>query len=219
MQKFVITGTNRGIGLEFCRQLAARGDHVVATCRRSSPPLAALGLEVVEGIDVTDPNDVARLAEHLHGVEVDVLINNAGIMETDSLEDLDFDALRRQFEVNSLGPLRVTRALSANLHSGSRVVIVTSLMGSMSDNRSGGYYGYRMSKAAVNAAGVSLAHDLEARRIPVVMVHPGMVATEMTGGRGISVEESTCGMLERIDTLTLSKSGSFWHSDGQQLKW
>jgi len=219
MQRILITGTSRGIGLEFCRQITTRGDEVTAVCRKPTPALEALGVQVIEGIDVADQDDVARLAEELHGVELDAVINNAGILIPDTLEDVEFESLRRQFEVNSLGPLRVTRALLENMHAGSRVAIVTSLMGSMADNGSGGYYGYRMSKAAVNAAGVSLARDLVAREIPVMMMHPGMVATEMTGGRGIAVEESTRGMLERLDAATLSQSGCFWHSDGRQLKW
>lgn len=219
MRKVVITGSNRGIGLEFCRQLAVRGEEVIAVCRRTSPDLVQLGVQIVEGVDVSNADDVARMAEELHGVEVDLLINNAGILEADTLSDLDYDALRRQFEVNSLGPLQVTRALIGHLRPGSEVVIVTSLMGSMSDNRSGGYYGYRMSKAAVNAAGVCLACDLESLDIPVVLLHPGMVATEMTGGRGIDVEESVAGMLERIDHMSMRRTGTFWHSDGTQLKW
>jgi NAD(P)-dependent dehydrogenase (short-subunit alcohol dehydrogenase family) len=106
-----------------------------------------------------------------------------------------------------------------NLGAGSKIAIVTSLMGSMTDNTSGGSYAYRMSKAAVNAAGVSLACDLRQRRIPVVMLHPGMVATAMTGGRGVPVEESVRGLLDRIDELTLEDSGSFRHADGRVLPW
>jgi NAD(P)-dependent dehydrogenase (short-subunit alcohol dehydrogenase family) len=219
MQRIVITGANRGIGLEFCRQLAARGAEVFAVCRRASPGLAALEVKIIEDIDVADPKAVKHMADALQGVEVDVLINNAGILEADTLSDLDYDALRRQFEVNSLGPLRVTRALLENLQSPSQVVIVSSLMGSMSDNHSGGYYGYRMSKAAANAAGVSLARDLNPVDVSVSIVHPGMVATEMTGGRGIGVEESVTGMLEHIDKMSLSRTGEFWHANGTELKW
>lgn len=217
--RVLVTGANRGIGLEFARQLAARGDDVVVTCRSSSPELDALGVQIIDGIDVGVDDSAARLADALDDPPLDLLINNAGILIADSLDDLDWDALRRQFEVNSLGPLRVTRTLRSHLRDGAKVAIVTSLMGSMADNGSGGYYGYRMSKAAVNMAGVSLARDLAPREIPVVLLHPGMVSTEMTGGRGIDVEVSVRGLLERIDALTLEESGTFWHTDGRRLEW
>ena len=129
-------------------------------------------------------------------------------------------SIRRQFEVNSLGPLRVTRALLGRLVDGSKVGIVSSLMGSMTDNSSGGHYGYRMSKAAVNAAGVSLSHDLRPRGIAVAILHPGMVQTEMTGRRGIPPEESVRGLLRLLDELTLERSGTFWHAPtGRELPW
>jgi len=217
--RVLITGANRGIGLEFARQLTARGDDVVVTCRSSSPELDALGVQIIEGIDVGVDDSAARLADAIDGPPLDLLINNAGILVADSLEDLDWDALRRQFEVNSLGPLRVTRALRSHLRDGAKVAIVTSLMGSMADNGSGGYYGYRMSKAAVNMAGVSLARDLASREIPVVLLHPGMVATEMTGGRGIDVDASVKGLLARLDALTMDDTGTFWHTDGRRLEW
>ena len=215
----LVTGANRGIGLEFVRQLAARGDTVHGACRKSSPELDGLGVRVLEGVDVASDEQVASLAERLEGVDLDLLVNNAGILERGGLEDLEWESLRRQLEVNSLGPLRVTRALLPNLGPGSRVAILTSLMGSIADNGSGGYYGYRMSKAAVNAAGVSLARDLAPRSIPVFLLHPGMVATEMTGGRGIDVETSVTGLVERLDSLTPEESGTFWHTDGRELPW
>jgi len=219
VSRYLVTGANRGIGLELCRQLAARGDEVVAVCRGESDELDRLGLRVEAGVDVSDDESVARLVDRLDGLPLDVLVNNAGILENVGLEALDLESVRRQFDVNAVGTLRVTRALLDNLGAESRVAIVTSLMGSMSDNTSGGSYGYRMSKAAVNAAGVSLARDLEPRRIAVAILHPGMVRTEMTGYRGIPVEESARGLLERIDGLTLENSGTFWHADGRTLPW
>lgn len=219
MSHHVVTGANRGIGLELCRQLADRGDEVVAACRRPSRELEALGVRIEAGVDVAEPDCVADLAGRLSGTPVDVLINNAGILERVGLDDLDFASVRRQFEINSLGPLRVTRALLGNLRAGSKVAVLSSLMGSMTDNTSGGSYGYRMSKAAVNAAAVSLAHDLRPRGIAVAILHPGMVRTDMTGNRGIPVEESARGLLARIDALTLDDSGTFWHADGRILPW
>ena len=219
MSLYVVTGAGRGIGLELCRQLRERGETVVAACRRTGPELASLGCEVVDGIEVTDDASVARLAAALGGRRVDVLVNNAGILSRESLDELDFDRMRRQFEVNALAPLRVTRALLPNLGEGSKVAIITSRMGSIADNGSGGYYGYRMSKAAVNMAGVSLARDLRGRGIAVLLLHPGMVATEMTGGTGIPVQESAANLIARIDSLGLEQSGSFHHADGQPLPW
>ena len=219
----LVTGGNRGIGLELCRQLAARGDQVIATCRRSSPELDRLGVEVVNGIDVRERASIASLAEQVAHRPLDLLINNAGILSHESLDSMDAKAIDRiedQFHVNALGPLLVTQALLANLHEGSKVAILTSRMGSIADNTSGGAYGYRMSKAAVNAAGVSLARDLAARGVAVCILHPGYVRTDMTGGRGlIDADESAAGVLQRIDGLTLETTGSFWHANGEELPW
>lgn len=219
MATFLVTGSNRGIGLELCRQLAARGDDVIAVCRESSGELDALDVRVIDGIDVATSDGVGQLAKALGGAQIDVLINNAGILRRDSLDDIDFDAMREQFEVNALGPLRVTRALLGHLHEGSRVAIVTSRMGSIADNSSGGYYGYRVSKTAVNMIGVSLARDLEKQGIVVGLLHPGMVATEMTGGQGIDPVDSARGLLARIDEMSIDKTGGFWHAEGYALPW
>ncbi len=128
--------------------------------------------------------------------------------------------MRRQFEVNSLGPLRVTAALRGNLGQGSKVAIVTSRMGSIEDNTSGGRYGYRMSKAAVNMAGRSLANDLKDRGVAVAILHPGFVRTEMTGHQGlIDPPESAAGLIARIDELTLETTGGFWHANGEIIPW
>ena len=219
MKTVLVSGANRGIGLELCRQLAARGETVVAVCRCSSDALRDTGVEVIEGVDVTAPESVAQLARRLDGRRMDWLINNAGVLGRDSLEDLDFEAIEWQFRVNAVGPLRLTRALLPLLGEGSAVGIVTSRMGSIGDNTSGGYYGYRMSKAAVNMAGASLAKDLASRKIAVALLHPGMVATDMTGGNGVPVEHAARGLIERMDELTIDSSGSFWHAEGQMLPW
>jgi len=216
----VVTGANRGIGLEFARQLKARGATVVAVCRRSSPELDALGVRVESGFDVTEPAAWSRLAERLAHDEIDLLIQNAGMLVGDSLEDLALDKVRAQFELNAIAPLFLTRALAPRLHSGAKVALITSRMGSIGDNGSGGYYGYRMSKAALNAAGVSLAHDLGPRGIAVVMLHPGSVRTGMTGGQGmIDADESVRALLQRIDELRLETTGRFLHHNGDVLPW
>ncbi len=220
MSTAVITGANRGIGLELARQLAARGDNVVAACRSASDELRDLGAEIVEGVDVATTDGVRRLADAVSDRTVDLLINNAGILSKETLDDLDLDRIRRQLEVNSLGPLRTTAALLPSMEKGSKIALVTSRMGSIDDNTSGGSYGYRMSKAALNMAGKSLAEDLKDRGIAVAILHPGFVRTDMTGGEGfIDPAEAASGIIARIDELELSTSGGFWHSNGERLPW
>jgi len=219
MKTALVTGSNKGIGLELCRQLVNQNYRVIAACRRPSKALEETGASILSHIDVTDDHSVETMARHIHGQVLDLLVNNAGIATWETLSDLDFDNVRAQFEVNALGPLRVTRALLPNLHSGSKVAIITSRMGSIADNTSGGYYGYRMSKAAVNMAGASLAHDLHSRGIAVFLLHPGMVATDMTDAQGIPVSESAGNLLARISELNLKDSGRFIHANGESLPW
>jgi NAD(P)-dependent dehydrogenase (short-subunit alcohol dehydrogenase family) len=215
-----ITGASRGIGLELARQYRDRGDEVVAACRKGTDGLKKLSVEVVEKVEVTDDAAVARLVKAVGKRQVDVLVNCAGVLSSESLGDLDFDRMRHQFEVNSLGPLRVTAALRGNLGKGSKVAIVTSRMGSIEDNTSGGRYGYRMSKCAVNMAGRSLAHDLKDAGVAVAILHPGFVRTDMTGHQGlVDPPESAAGLIARIDELTLETSGGFWHANGERLPW
>ena len=220
MKTILLTGASRGIGLALARQYRDRGDNVVAACRKTTDGLTKLGVEVVEGVDVTEDTAVAHLVEAVGNRTVDVLINCAGVLSDESLTDLDFDRIRRQLEVNSLGPLRVTAALRSKLADGSKVAIITSRMGSIDDNTSGGRYGYRMSKAAVNMAGRSLAHDLKEAGVSVAILHPGFVRTDMTGHQGlVDPPESAAGIIARIDELSLEMSGGFWHANGEQLPW
>lgn len=220
MAKVVITGANRGIGLELARLFQARGDTVVAGCRSASPELVALGVRIQPDLDVADGASVRKFAAALGDEPIDVLVNNAGVLSRETLTDLDEDRIRRQLEVNTLGPLRVTAALRGKLRRGSKVAIVTSRMGSMADNTSGGMYGYRISKAAVNMAGVSLAQDLQPDGIAVALLHPGFVRTGMTGGNGqVDPDEAAAGLAARIDALELATSGGFWHANGERLPW
>jgi NAD(P)-dependent dehydrogenase (short-subunit alcohol dehydrogenase family) len=219
MATVLITGANKGIGLELSRQLTERGDAVIALCRKASRELEALGVQVFEGVDVTDQAALEEVSRDLGDTRVDVLINNAGIFENETFDDLDFDRIRRQFEVNALGALRVTSVLQNHLSKGSKIIILTSRMGSIDDNGSGSYYGYRMSKAALNMAGVNLAHDFRGKGIAVAILHPGMVATEMTGRNGIPASEAAQGLIARIDELQLGDSGGFWHANGERLPW
>jgi NAD(P)-dependent dehydrogenase (short-subunit alcohol dehydrogenase family) len=138
----------------------------------------------------------------------------------ESIDNMDFEGIERQYAVNAMGPLRVTHALLPKLSRGSKLALITSRMGSIADNTSGSRYGYRMSKAALNAAGVSLAHDLRPREIAVAILHPGWVQTEMTGKTGhVTADQSATMLLERIDGLTLESSGTFWHANGDVLPW
>ncbi len=216
----IVTGANRGIGLELARQLQARGATVVAVCRRNSPALDALGVRVETGVDVTEPAAWSGLAERFANEEIDLLIHNAGMLAGDSFDDVGPEAVRAQFELNAVAPLFLTKALAPRLRKGAKVALITSRMGSIGDNGSGRYYGYRMSKAALNAAGASLAHDLAPRGVAVVMLHPGSVRTEMTGGHGaIEADESARGLLQRIDELRLETTGRFLHQNGEVLPW
>ena len=220
MSTALVTGANRGIGLELCRQLARRGTDVIAVCRAASSELTALGVRVEAGIDISDPKSIAELARRVASDKLDDLIANAGILRSDSLERIEFDRILEQFNVNALGALRTVHALLPSLNRGARVALITSRMGSIGDNSSGGYYGYRMSKAALNAAGVSLAHDLRPRDIAVAILHPGYVRTDMTGNSGgVEPRDAAAQLLARIDALTLSSSGHFWHANGETLPW
>ncbi len=219
MATVLVTGCNRGIGLELCRQLQARGDDVIGVCRNTNDDLQSLGVRVIDGVDVADDAGVAKLAEAIGDQKVDLLINNAGILRSDSLETVNYDDMLEQYRVNTIGPLRVTRSLLKNLDEGSKVGIVTSRVGSIEDNGSGNNYGYRCSKSAVNMVGMNLHHDLSPRGIAVMLLHPGLVATDMTRGTGISAEESATGLIARLDELSLATSGSFFHAEGYALPW
>ena len=222
-QTALITGSNRGIGLALCQQLQQNGFQVIATCRKRSKSLENLDVEIIENIEVSDQKSLLKLVKTLSNRHIDWLINNAGIANGMSLNDLgeeNISSCKRMFEVNSLGPLLTTQALINNLGKGSKVGIITSRMGSIEDNDSGGSYGYRMSKAAVNAAGKSLAIDLKPQGIAVAILHPGWVKTDMTGHGGlIDADESASGLIEHMKELNLENTGGFWHSNGEQLPW
>jgi NAD(P)-dependent dehydrogenase (short-subunit alcohol dehydrogenase family) len=220
MARVVIVGSNRGIGLEMARRAAGRGDKVVACCRSASDALRDLEVELVEGVDVTTEEGLQALAAGVGVDPIEVLVVVAGILRRVGLDELDLDTIREQFEVNAVGPLRVVHALRSRLGQGSRVGLVTSRMGSVADNTSGGHYGYRMSKAALNMAGKSLAVDLAEDGVAVALLHPGYVRTDMTGGQGfIDPEESAAGLWARMDELDAASSGTFWHMNGEVLPW
>lgn len=216
----VITGANRGIGLEMVKHYVAKKWDVYGLCRNSSDDLNQSGATVINKVDVGNPEALPLALNRLKDVKIDLLINNAGVLGRDSLKEWDPNTIEHQFRVNALGPLLVTQCFLEQLKKGSKVVHITSRMGSMSDNSSGGYYGYRMSKAALNAAGVSMANDLKEQGIVVALLHPGYVQTEMVSyGGDISADVAASKMIDRIEQLTLENSGSFWHSNGETLPW
>ena len=224
-QTFVVTGANRGLGLELCRQLNAAGASVVATAR--DPDAAAELRQVaparIEALDVTDPASVAAFAAALGETAVDVLINNAGMGGPGAgIAALDLDETARFFAVNSLGPLRVTQALLPHLQRGGRRTVgqISSNMGSIANNVQGGYYGYRASKTALNSLNRTLARELAGKGFVCVALHPGWVRTDMGGaGAPLSAEDSVRGLLRVVAGLTARHNGGFFDHTGAELPW
>ena len=227
MPSVLITGANRGLGLEFTRQYAADGWRVFAACR---DPAGARDLAAVEGavsaetLDVDDGPQVAALANKLSGQSIDVLINNAGIYGPKDVtrDTVVYDAWGQVFRTNAMSPLAVSAAFAANVAQGGQKKIITlsSIMGSIAENDSSGDFIYRSSKAAVNAVMKSLAGDLKSEGITVAVLHPGWVRPDM-GGPDASIEapESVTGMRAVIAGLKESDSGRFLNYDGTEIPW
>ena len=229
--QYVVTGANRGIGLEFVGQLTDRGDEVIATARR--PGKADELQELAEGadgaveiyqLDVTDQASVEGFADAIEGSSIDVLLNNAGVLHRGGgpKKGFDFEQIQKDFEVNAKGTLRVVQALLPMIQtSGSaKIVNITSKMGSLADNESGGSYAYRMSKCALNMATRSLAVDLQEEAITTFVIHPGWVKTRMGGENAlITTEKSVRNMLSRIDEAGPETSGRFLEWDGGDVPW
>jgi len=228
--RIVITGANRGIGLELARRYLERGDHVDAAVRNpeSAHDLAALaeragGRLRIFPCDVADDASVRAFATALGDVAVDVLLNNAGIMgKWSSLADLDFEDVTRTVNTNAVGTLRVTSALLPHLRRSSvrKVVNMSSRMGSVAENTDGGAYAYRMSKAALNMANKSMSIDLRGEGFTVVVLHPDWVKTDMGGPNApTSVEESVAGIVKLVDRISPDDSGGFFHFRGHTIPW
>lgn len=215
----VVTGANRGIGLELCRQLR-RTHKVLGVCREASPELKSLEVEVLSGADVKEASTPQKIKDYLGQEKIGLFIHNAGIFKKESLQEIDLDPIREQMEVNAFAPLRLTAELASQMQSPSKIVMITSRMGSIEDNTSGGYYGYRMSKAALNMAAKSLSLDLKDQKIGVYLFHPGFVRTGMTSQQGdIEADEAASRIIKKLDTLGLSETGRFYHSNGESLPW
>lgn len=218
MATVLVTGANRGIGLGFARAYAARGDRVLGTARRpgEAAELAAVAAGVL-ALDVTDDSSVAALAAEVAGETIDLLLNNAGTLVDDDLDSLDADDVLGQVDTNAVGVLRVTAALRHRLGEGAKVACISSVMGSIAENGSGGYYGYRASKAALNAIVKNLSIDLAP--VPVIAFHPGYVKTEMTGRGEIGPAESAAALVELIDRTGGAETGRFLDRHGRELPW
>jgi NAD(P)-dependent dehydrogenase (short-subunit alcohol dehydrogenase family) len=220
MANVVITGANRGIGLALAKTFKAQGDNVYALCRNSSEALAALEVEIVTGVDVANEQGIENMLKGLQGVSIDVLVCNAGILRDEWLGNINQQTILEQFEVNALAPLVVADALHNQLNAGGKVAMITSRMGSIADNGSGGRYGYRMSKAALNAASMSLAKDLANENISVGIYHPGYVQTDMVNhGGDISSDVCAGRLVGLINCLSIEETGVFKHSNGEVLPW
>lgn len=220
MKTAVITGANRGIGLALSKELASQGWEIIAICRSESDEIQDIATMIISGIDVTNQAHLQQAKKVIGNHKVDLLINNAGVLGDDQLGSIDYDSMRHQFEINTLAPLMVTETFLDNLVEDSKIANITSRMGSIADNDSGGRYGYRASKAALNAVGKSMGEDLKTRGIAVAQLHPGWVSTRMVNFNGlIETEESAKGLVKIIDELTLENTGSFWHTNGEELPW
>jgi NAD(P)-dependent dehydrogenase (short-subunit alcohol dehydrogenase family) len=216
----VITGANRGIGLAMAKVFKQQGDTVYALCRQTSDELETLDVNVVENVDVSSTQGLENMYQALKPVTINVLVCNAGILRDESLTQLNIDTIREQFEVNALAPLRVVNTLQDNLAAGAKVAMITSRMGSIADNGSGGRYGYRMSKAALNAASMSLSKDLAEREIAVGIYHPGYVQTDMVNyGGDINANEAATRLVGLMNELSMAETGAFKHSNGSVLPW
>jgi NAD(P)-dependent dehydrogenase (short-subunit alcohol dehydrogenase family) len=226
----VVTGSNRGFGLALCEALQDRGATVLAACRTSSPELASLEVEVVSGVDVGTDDGVEALGTVVDGRQLDLVLVNAGIVRSMGLDDLDVEGIREQIEVNAIGALRTVRAVVPALREGATICMISSLAGSIGDNGAGGEYGYRMSKAALNMAAVSLSHDLADRGVRVISVHPGRLATRNLDedGPGVRMPVSpdvappavaASELLDLLAGLSHDVSGVFLNRSGETIPW
>lgn len=222
----LVVGADRGIAEAVCRQLAARGTPVIAGCLGSGEHYSGTNIRRLVDFDVTSDTAVRSAAAVLRdsGVRLGLLVHVAGVLGLDRFGAIDYADMRRQFEINTLGPLRVAEAFSDLLLPGSKIGIVTSRVGSLTDNGSGGMYAYRVSKAGANMVGLNLHHEFKDRGISVVMLHPGMVATALTADfpgthHYIQPNEAALGLIARLDALQPETSGRFVHANGDVLPW
>ena len=228
MSTTLITGTNRGIGLEFAKQYAEAGWNVLACCRHpeSADKLNALSAKhsniTIYPLDVANFKQVDALAEQLNNVAIDLLINNAGVYPSGGLSDKEVEEWLNGFKINSIAPLKIATAFTPHISQSrlKKLATLSSKMGSIDDNASGGSYMYRTTKTAVNMVMKSLSIDLKPSGIAVVTLHPGWVETDMGGPNAlINVETSVSGLRKVIDKVSLSDTGKFIAYDGKEIAW
>lgn len=221
---YLVTGANRGLGLEFARQLTARGDVVLATTRDpgKADDLKATGARVLP-LDVAEDASLASFREAIKGERIDILINNAGVSsDSKSLESLKADELARVLRINAIGPLMVAQAALTPLRAGVRktVVNITSILGSIANNHGGSSYGYRGSKACLNMFTACMANELKNEGFTCIAIHPGWVQTDMGGPNAtLTPEKSIAIMLKTIDALKPDDTGRYLNTDGTTLPW
>ena len=218
-QAIVITGANRGIGLALCKEFIRLNANVIAVCRDSSNELKQLKLQIITGIDLSKKIDLDLLNKRLDLIKIDVLIHSAGVFFKDNISDFNVENILYEFRVNALAPISLSRLLLLKFNPNAKILILSSAAGSNSINSHGGQYGYRMSKAAVNAGGFALAIDLKDKNISVALIHPGKVATEMTNGHGHPPENVAKKIIHITHKLSMKTTGQFWNIDGFQLPW
>lgn len=221
MQNVIIFGANKGIGLALTKKFLDEDFKVWAFCRIASEELKKTDAKIIENCDVSNLGDLKSTYQQVKAIKFDIYIHNAGIWADENIFDSteeNFQNFTKAFEINSIAPLKTLSVFKSTLNSNAKIGLLSSRMGSIADNDSGGRYAYRMSKSALNAAGKSLAIDLPEN--PVAILHPGYVRTDMTGGNGlIDPSESAQGLFDVMKNLTLETTGLFWHSNGEKLPW
>ena len=228
MSTVFITGANRGLGLEFVKEFTEKKYEVIATCRnlKSSDDLSNFAEKnssvQLHQLDVSNTNDIQELANQLKNTPIDILINNAGIYRSGIFSSVNKDSWIESFITNTIGPYEVIENFLTNVMQGheKKVVSITSKMGSIDDNTSGGSYIYRSSKTALNSMMRSLTHDLKSHNIATMTLHPGWVRTDMGGPGGwIDVIESVSGMIQQIENLSIQNTGQYIDYAGKLIKW
>ena len=223
MKSVVVTGANRGIGLELCKQFLAKGNRVFATYRSNKGELKTIentNLSTFK-LDVRDADELESFASSIEG-SVDILINNAGIADGrwQSISEINMQQAIEVIEVNSIAPVLVTQKFENKLKPGSKIVMMSSLMGSISDCMSGRSYAYRASKTALNMFSIAMKNELKSKGVSILIMHPGWVETDMGGPNApLSVVESVTGIIDRIEEQTLELTGRYVQFDGTPIEW
>lgn len=215
----IITGANKGLGLELCKQLKDKYT-IYAICRKPSEELKKLQVHIIDNIDLSKESDFNKLLAELKGVQIDLLCNNAGVYFRDTLENLSFENFMKTFAINTIAPIMLVKALFPKFNKGAKIIMMSSRMGSIEDTSTGRSYSYRASKAALNSLGKTLSVELKDKDIYTLLIHPGSVKTDMTNHDAlITTETSVKGIIQRIDQLNSDHNGKFYAFDDRELPW